>query len=98
MIEDGACGQISKEPGRPIQAEEGLTFSSCDGKRITGGVRGWESERLIVAKKPGNAGGAKNAESEARRTAWRKRPLRKTDSIRKLRQKLGHACAASSNR
>ncbi len=25
MIEDGACGQISWEPGRPIQAEGGLT-------------------------------------------------------------------------
>ena len=67
MIEDGACGQISKEPGRPIQAEEGLTFSSCDGKRITGGVRGWESERLIVAKKPGNAGGAVPVQRETER-------------------------------
>jgi hypothetical protein len=26
VIEDGACGQISQEPGRPIQAEGGLNF------------------------------------------------------------------------
>src|SRR5271170_5003116 len=62
-------------------------------ERITGTARKRESERPIVARKPGNAGGAKgpygsNAESEARRTAWRKSPLRKPVSILERQRKL----------
>ena len=61
VIEDGGRRQISQEPGRPIivsgksrQAAWGINNpASCDD---------WESDRLIVAMKRGNARGAKGSE------------------------------------
>ena len=57
MVGDSARGKISQEPGRSCRVEAKATNALRED--ITEERRGRKSERPIVAKKPGNAGGAK---------------------------------------
>jgi len=57
MVGDSARGKISQEPGRSCREEARATNEARE--YITEERRGRKSERPIVAKKLGNAGGAK---------------------------------------
>src|SRR3990170_7687214 len=73
VVGDGACRQVSR--GTWETRQSGWQTQRTAGIHNRGSGSGRESERLIVAKKRGNACGAKgpcwrHAEQEEGRTAW----------------------------
>src|SRR3984893_19087159 len=82
VVGSSARGQISRGTWDPLLG--GATQRGAEIHNRDAAQR--ESERLIVARKRSNVGGAKgpyrtDAESEERRAAWRKRTLRKRGRV-----------------